>query len=1363
MAGDLDVVGTAAVDVIPIAPNFHDRLKAMVLPAADRVGEDVGRRLGDAISRNIVVSIPDAITDGGRRARVSATREGAQVGGAFGRSIKAKLEEAFRSLPRADVRLGDTGLNADLDRLRARIQSLSGKTVGIDIDAGAALAEITDINARLERLAAEHPSVQVRTDTAAARAALAAVQAQINDVDRDDVKIRVKADTAGAIAALRALGISLGVVAAIPVVPVAAAGIGSITAAALAAGAGVGALALAAVPAIKGVTAAIQAKTAAEKQSATATDNSAASSVKAAQNALQLSGAQASLASAHRQAAQAVAQANEQVENAERSLTDAKRSARQAELDLTQARADAAQQLKALNDQLRDGILSQRDAELRVKEAKADLDKTLADPKADDLQRQRAQLSYDQAVQALKEQKEKNADLKKSRDEATKGGVDGSKQVTQAQENLRQANERVADQERAVADARRKVREAEVQGAEAVASAERSLQAARLSGVDTTSKAATKADAYREALDKLTPSQRELYDALAGPKGLTPAFTAWSTSLQPAVLPLFTRGVNAAKGALPGLSPLVRTAADAVGILFDKASRELKRPFWRDFKRDIDTSAKPAIVGFGVTFGNVIKGAAGVVDAFLPHIDSIADRMVRSSGRFATWGTKLKGSPEFERFLKYADDKGPLIAQTIGSIAGAILSVGTALSPISGPLLRVIGSVADGLASVADTLPWLVQLIYGAWAATKLWTIAMAALTLVMEANPIVLIVSALVALVAGIVYAYKHFDGFRALVDTVWAAIKIGTLFLWEKVLRPTFGAIWWALKGVGDIAVWLWKNAISPAFDGILLVGKILAAVLITLVIAPIVIAVQALGTWIGWLWTYVFRPTFKLIGGLAVWLWKNALAPAVQGIADLAKWLYEKGLRPFFRGFWDQIQSTGKRFKGLYDDYVSPVFGDIADIAKWLYDKGLKPVFGNIRSAVGLVADAFDDARAAIKLAWYKVAGIAAKPVNFIVDMVYTHGIKAVWDKVAGFVGLDKLPKAPKLLDETPKFANGGRTYGGIPGKDSIPILAMADEYIIKRSSARKIGFGTLEYMNRTGELPRFAGGGIVGDVWNWTKDTVGGAVSKGIDWTKTGADLLLHPGKIWDKLVKPVLASATKHLDAAPMGRMLAQIPFKAVKGLKDMLVDAVTGGGSADVSGLGDLGAHGASAKQAQDIARRMLPAFGWGPEQMAPLIKLWNGESGWRWNALNASSGAYGIPQALPAGKMASAGADWRTNAATQIKWGLGYIKHRPDYGSPAAAWSKWMSRSPHWYDQGGYLPPGLSLVANGTGRPEPVMTSQQWDDIRAAKSGGRPNIQVDVDVHTTLDGRELRGVVVEEINIWDKEMADSLNNGRIV
>ncbi|ACZ91162.1 lytic transglycosylase domain-containing protein [Streptosporangium roseum] len=93
------------------------------------------------------------------------------------------------------------------------------------------------------------------------------------------------------------------------------------------------------------------------------------------------------------------------------------------------------------------------------------------------------------------------------------------------------------------------------------------------------------------------------------------------------------------------------------------------------------------------------------------------------------------------------------------------------------------------------------------------------------------------------------------------------------------------------------------------------------------------------------------------------------------------------------------------------------------------------------------------------------------------------------------------------------------------------------------------------------------------------------------------------------------------------------------------------------------------------LGKQMLDARGWA-DQWGCLEKLWMKESGWNERAMNRYSGAYGIPQSLPGHKMASAGNDWQTNAATQIEWGLGYIKGR--YGTPCGAWGH--SQAKGWY-----------------------------------------------------------------------------------
>ncbi|MFD9320593.1 MULTISPECIES: transglycosylase SLT domain-containing protein [unclassified Streptomyces] len=96
-----------------------------------------------------------------------------------------------------------------------------------------------------------------------------------------------------------------------------------------------------------------------------------------------------------------------------------------------------------------------------------------------------------------------------------------------------------------------------------------------------------------------------------------------------------------------------------------------------------------------------------------------------------------------------------------------------------------------------------------------------------------------------------------------------------------------------------------------------------------------------------------------------------------------------------------------------------------------------------------------------------------------------------------------------------------------------------------------------------------------------------------------------------------------------------------------------------------------SIAQIQAMAAQMVPSG-----QFQCFSNIVDHESSWNYHAVNASSGAYGLFQALPAGKYASAGSDWQTNPATQIKWGLNYMDSR--YGSPCEAWSFWQAN--HWY-----------------------------------------------------------------------------------
>ncbi|MFG2127886.1 transglycosylase SLT domain-containing protein [Streptomyces sp. NPDC048751] len=151
-------------------------------------------------------------------------------------------------------------------------------------------------------------------------------------------------------------------------------------------------------------------------------------------------------------------------------------------------------------------------------------------------------------------------------------------------------------------------------------------------------------------------------------------------------------------------------------------------------------------------------------------------------------------------------------------------------------------------------------------------------------------------------------------------------------------------------------------------------------------------------------------------------------------------------------------------------------------------------------------------------------------------------------------------------------------------------------------------------------------------------------------------------------KQAAKDAVAKQKAAKAAAQAAEEQAKAAKEAKER---AETKAATARDSNRGDVGSFpqqsSYSVAEVQAIARQIVPSG-----QFQCFSNIVNHESTWNYQAVNPSSGAYGLVQALPAGKMASAGADWRTNPATQIKWGLNYMNER--YGSPCDAWGYWQA-----------------------------------------------------------------------------------------
>ncbi|MEU3756826.1 hypothetical protein AB0H17_29415 [Streptomyces olivoreticuli] len=1499
-----------------------------------QIGTTLGRDIAAALAPAIRNAIPDAVRQGGTRARQSATREGDQAGGAFARSLKTRLEAAFRTLPKLRVGADTDEADADLQALRVRMEALANRTIGVDIDAAAARAEAESLEAELTRLGAAHPDVTVRADTAAARAHLAAVREDIDritarpgvvrleadgsfggrlraqvqaaqaalpeinisadtaparaeltslraqltalatarigiDVDAgaalaqidavqarltvlaaSDADIDVRVDAAQASAAMAAvraqadaldgkrvdfdfspallgtLGLTLALagLAAIPSAEIVAGQVAGLAAATVVAASGFAVLGAVAVPAIIGIAQALQAKKAAEDAAASAADDGARAAAQATQRAAQQEGAVRALAAAQRNGAdqiaaaqRQVAQAEDGVTRAETQLARAQDDERRAQQALTQARADAVRQLEDLNNQLTDSALSERGATLRLTQARQDLAKVRADPAASQLERDQAQLTYDQAVQGLKEQSLAHKRLEADTRRANAAGVDGADGVRRAQDTVAQAHERVADQARAVADAQTRVGDA-VRGvakaqratADAIANAERQVAAAHMQTAGATSTADTAAQKYRQALDALSPSARATFDAFVALKG---AFTDWSASLQPEVMPLFTRGLDGARASLPGFTPLVHSAAAGVRDLMDATSADFKTPFWDRFRDDLTQAIGPAIRNTGKAVGYFFKGFAGMLDAALPHTEAFTQRLVDEAKRFSEWGERLRDSSGFAAFLARIRENGPVVGGILSSL---------------------------GLKAVA-VAEWLVN------AATSAMALLIQATPIGWTADVILLIVGALIALGIALVYAWRRFSWFRDGVTACWDAIKAACLVAWLTVIQPVFG--WIADIVMGRVApafLWLWNNALSPFFawisvqvsttwDGYVKPAFSWLADFIMLRVVPAVM----------WLWQNAFAPAFQMIGLIvsAIWsgvlqpvllaLWSviaNTLAPIVQDFATGVVWpmfqfigqviktVWLDVIWPTLQVFWSFIRNIlwpvivlfyeavvrptfaligaaiavawayvikpavdafalflksvlGPAISWLYYSIVKPVWRAIGDAISWGWENAMRPAFDALKDGLDNISWAFAHAKDGIEIAWKKIEDATRDPVNFVIGTVWNNGVLDVWNTLTGWIpGIGDKLKMEKL----PLLASGG-PLPVRPGVFNKPTAIVGEgnprypEYVIPtdpKYRARSLG------LLQAAGTQMLAKGGVLGSALDWGKEAVG----KAWDWTsdkatqawrgvKGAADMLTHPGTAMDALLKPVLGDLDS-LDAAKWSQMIGEVFRTPVTGLKGTVVDFVSGffsaGGSPQMGG--DTGGSGVTRWTPQVL--QALQMLGQPASWLDTVLRRMNDESGGNPNIvndwdINAQDGtpSVGLMQVIGPTFDAYAGPFRNTgpflygtsvNPLANIYSGLNYAIYR--YGSLSA-----LDR-PGGYDSGGYLPPGLSLVYNGLSRPEPVFTPAQWDLIADSKginpgpaSGGTPGNAPVIHLHA------VPGVPTEQQIVSALRFADAL------
>lgn len=776
-------------------------------------------------------------------------KAGQQWSGEFERVIKTNLAAAQRALPKLEVGVARTEADQALKDLSARMAALSGKRIGIDIDAAVAITEIVKVREELDRLGASTPDIQVRADTAAASMKLTKLHEEARRLAMANPSIKVDVDGGGAMAQLAALrtaavgagggmqwliAAGIGIAPAIvPAAGAAASAIVGIGTAASVAGAGLGALMLGTMNVIKAVQAMGQAQKSAGGSSKDSTDK-----------AYQMANALDAARSAQRQAA------------------DATREAATAEYAITAAREAARRSIEDLNLDLRQNSLDERQGALNVRKALEELRRVRADSSASRTDRQQAQLSYEQAQASLSRLGVQTQRLATDTADANQRGVAGSDQVTAAQDRIREAQERVTVSAEQIAAAQRQVE-----------------QASKSTGV--TGVAAM--NTLNDAMSKLSPTGQHfatfLYGLINGP------LRQLQHTAEEGLLPGVESGLKSLMPYMPQINAFVGTIAKSLGNVAESALKSLSNPEFQKFFTYLGSVGGPMLESMGKIAINFAQAFASIMVAFGPTTDQMTGGLVDMSKKFADWAANLSNNPGFQKFLAYIKENGPKIATICGDLGKVALKLGEGFAPLGKLVLDSLVKVLDWLAGLNTGQ---LMALAGAIGAIGL-AIAIAA------GGPIVAIVAAIMLVDAALVYAWTHCETFRSVVTTVFNAVKAVIGFVWDNVIKPVFNALKFYITDIlAPWFMWLYEHVVKPVWGAIQTAFSIGWA-LIQVVFGLIVMGLKALAQPFMWLydntikplWDKYLKPFFSWIGNV----WKDDVNPKLKSAIDTAGKIFDK----------------------------------------------------------------------------------------------------------------------------------------------------------------------------------------------------------------------------------------------------------------------------------------------------------------------------------------------------------------------------------------------------------------------------------------------------------------------------------------
>jgi hypothetical protein len=1295
------VVGSVEVEIVPTTRTFRQRAQAQLSPAGDQIGRDIAAR----IAKPIADSVGDGVERGSWAAAPKAEKQGADLGGRFARELRARLDRAIREIP--DIKLSADSSEAErrLATIRQQLQTLRDAKVGVDIDTGAAVeeirrlqadladlsnespdigvrvgaaaahAELARLDSEVRRLGAAAPSVRVDVDGGAASAELAALKAGVDSLDGDDAVVDVDVDDHGTIdratsgmGGLLATGLSL----APALIPVAAAitaafaGIGAGVLAGIT-GIGVAVLGLAGVAgAVKAIgqaqnDAGRDAAQYASRQAALAGATASLANAEASaadsrvRSAEQVANAQRQLATAEREAATSVRDAEQALADAQRQATQAARDATAAQQALNGAREEARQQLQDLASQVANNALAQRQAALDLQRAKTELDAVAGDPESTDLERQQAQLTFDQARQQADDLAVRQKRLRDQKAAADKAGVNGSqvvlaaeqrivdarqraadaqRQVAAAQTRLAEtqvrATERIADAQRGITDAVRQQVSAQRQAAASIAQAQRGVESARR-GMAETAGSAVK---LREAMDGLSPAGRRFAAFLAGV--FLPRLRSLRDAAAEGLLPGVQAGLTALLPVLPSLARLVGAVAETLGRLFAEGARALGSPFWQRFLQFAAAAAQKSLPILVRILGGLARAFASLTQTLFPLALRFGLALSGLTDRFAHLAGQVGQGSGWQHFVDYVQTALPVVGALLLNLVIVVAKLVIAFAPLGLVIAQVTTAVLAFLGSLSPAQLAVITAAMGVLVAALLGGVGAA--------------VVAFVAIAGVLVYAWTHFETFRRVVGDVAQAISAAVRVMWDDVLHPIFTVLAFVVgRIVAPVVIALWRNVFSPAFTAITIVVKVAWAVLevifglMEIALKGLAVVAKGLGIAVTAVWTTVLRPVFSALGDYITVF----VAPA------------------FRRG----VEAIGKAWDGIKEIAKAP----IKFVVDTILNHGILAAYNKIASIFHVKPD---DVQITLPKG-FAGGGPIVGPGTSTSDSVIARlsDGEHVWptrdvEAAGGHAAMFALRSAARS-GTLPAFRDGG-----IVG-------AVKDAARSAGHAAVDIGRGAVDTAKAAVEIAR--------DPVKWVSGQITGALDK-------------LTGELFDSPAGRIIAAIPKAVGRAAVDAVKSRFGFGGPDGT---FVN--------DIGPAPQSAAVGAVAARTAALLHRPGEAEAWGRRIVFESGGNWAAVNRWDSNWV-AGHPSVGGAQVI-AGTFAQYAGPFRDRGPflygvsidplANSYAGGNYAVHR--YGSLAAVDP--LVR-PVGYDGGGALEPGWNLAYNGLGTPEQVLTPQQWDRL---------------------------------------------------